>query len=147
MLHGICILIHRIWKNTGKKLSKLIGWVITINLVNIFWVFFRAKDLQSAVKVLRGMADIPNLIYMMTHLGKIKEMTLEFRQLSIGNLGTINNICILLISMMMIFFLKNSFEINKLFFPNKKFLFKIYLYLFISLFFMTNISDFLYFNF
>ena len=61
MLHGICILIHRIWKNTGRKIPKLIGWFITINLVNIFWVFFRAKDLQSAVKVLRGMVDINKL--------------------------------------------------------------------------------------
>ncbi|WP_294665960.1 MBOAT family O-acyltransferase, partial [uncultured Fusobacterium sp.] len=35
-LHGICILIHRVWKNSGRKMNKLLGWFITINLVNIF---------------------------------------------------------------------------------------------------------------
>ena len=33
MLHGICILIHRIWKNSGRKMNKFVGWLITMNLV------------------------------------------------------------------------------------------------------------------
>lgn len=45
-LHGICILIHRVWKNSGRRLNKLVGWFITINLVNIFWVFFRATTVS-----------------------------------------------------------------------------------------------------
>ena len=36
MLHGVCILIHRVWKNSRRKLNKLVGWFITMNLVNIF---------------------------------------------------------------------------------------------------------------
>ena len=36
MLHGICILIHRVWKNSKRKMNKFIGWFITMNLVNIF---------------------------------------------------------------------------------------------------------------
>ena len=149
MLHGICILIHRIWKNTGRKLPKLIGWFITINLVNIFWVFFRAENLQSAVKVLKGMADIPNLIYMLTHLGKLKEMTLEFRtfvQNSSSN-GTIYTTVFLLFSIVIVFLLKNSFEKNKKF----KFSFinsiETVFYFWFGVFSLIQMSEFLYFNF
>lgn len=146
MLHGICILIHRIWKNTGRKLPKLIGWFITINLVNIFWVFFRAKDLQSAVKVLKGMADISNLIYMLTHLGKIEEMTLDYRTFANGNMGTIINIIVLITSMLIVFFFKNSFEDNKDIFSQYT-EWKIAFLFSLSILLFNNISVFLYFNF
>jgi alginate O-acetyltransferase complex protein AlgI len=33
----------------------LLGWFLTFNFVNFAWVFFRAKDLESAFKVLEGM--------------------------------------------------------------------------------------------
>ena len=149
MLHGICILIHRIWKNTGRKLSKLIGWFITINLVNIFWVFFRAENLQSAMKVLRGMIDIPNLIYMLTHLGKIKEMTLEFRTfVTESSQGVIFSIIFLLFSIIIVFFFKNSTEKNmklkKFTLSNKL---EVVIYMTIGILFLNQISKFLYFNF
>ena len=149
MLHGICILIHRIWKNTERKLPKLIGWFITINLVNIFWVFFRAKDLQSAMKVLKGMADIPNLIYMLTHLRKIKEMTLKFRTfVTESSQGVIFSIIFLLFSIIIVFFFKNSIEKNM---KLKKFtLFnklEVVMYMTIGILFLNQISKFLYFNF
>lgn len=149
MLHGFCILIHRIWKNTGRKLPKLIGWFITINLVNIFWVFFRAENLENAVKVLKGMVDISSLIYMMTHLGKIKEMTLEFRTLvqNTSSNGTIYTTIFLLFSMIITFFLKNSFEKNK----KLKFSFvnsiETILYFWFAVFSLIQMSEFLYFNF
>ena len=146
MLHGICILIHRIWKNTGRRLPKLIGWLITINLVNIFWVFFRARDLQSAEKVLKGMFDIPNLIYMLIHLGKIKEMTLDYRTFASGNMGIIINIIVLIASMLVVFFLKNSFEDNKNIFSQYT-EWKIAFLFSLSILFFNNISVFLYFNF
>lgn len=149
MLHGICILIHRVWKNTGKKLPKLIGWFITINLVNIFWVFFRAENLKDAVKVLKGMIDIPNLIYMMTYLRKIKEMTLEYRTFvqEASSNGTIYTTVFLLFSMIIVFLLKNSYEKNK----NLKFKFinsiETVIYFWLSVFSLIQISEFLYFNF
>ena len=148
MLHGICILIHRIWKNTGKKLPKLIGWFITINLVNIFWVFFRAENLQSAVKVLRGMANIPNLIYMLTHLGKIKEMTLEFRTFVAANSnGTLYATVFLLFSMIIVFFLKNSFEKNKKLKFNLVASIQTAIIFVYCVFALNQVSEFLYFNF
>ena len=144
-LHGICILIHRVWKNSGRKMNKLLGWFITINLVNIFWVFFRASTLNGVVKVLKGMFDIKGLIYMGTHIGQIGEMTELYRNLSQGILGNKFNLIILVLSLIIVFLLKNIYE-KKLKY-NYIFGIECILILIISIWNLNNISTFLYFNF
>ena len=146
-LHGICILIHRVWKNSGRKMNKLLGWFITINLVNIFWVFFRAETLNTALKVLKGMFDVKGLIYMGTHIGQIGEMTRVYRKLTQGVLRNRLNLIILMVSFIIVFFLKNSFEKNQ----KLKFNFinniEIVTYFWFGVFSLIQISEFLYFNF
>lgn len=150
MLHGICILIHRVWKNTGRKLPKLIGWFITINLVNIFWVFFRAENLQNAVKVLRGMADINGFIYLLKYPTRALEITKELREMAaerLGGLGNKEGILILIISIILVFLVKNSYEKMKNFKVKINYSFEILFYIILSIFSLTGISTFLYFNF
>ena len=150
MLHGICILIHRIWKNTGRKLPKLIGWFITINLVNIFWVFFRAENLQSAIKVLKGMADINGFIYLLKNSTRVLEITEELRKMAaerLGGLGNKEGILILIISIILAFLVKNSHEKMKNFKIKIDYSFEILFYMIFSIFSLTGMSTFLYFNF
>jgi len=54
-LHGIAIVIHRIWSTLGFKLNTLLAWFITFNFINVTWVFFRAEKWDDAMKVLNGM--------------------------------------------------------------------------------------------
>jgi len=54
-MHGIALIIHRIWKLIGVKLPKIIAWFITFNFINITWIFFRANNFKDALKVLKGM--------------------------------------------------------------------------------------------
>jgi D-alanyl-lipoteichoic acid acyltransferase DltB (MBOAT superfamily) len=54
-LHGIAIIIHRAWSRLGFRLNKILAWFITFNFINIAWVFFRANDFASALRVLKGM--------------------------------------------------------------------------------------------
>jgi len=54
-LHGIALVLHRIWQELGMKMPKLLGWFITFNFINIAWVFFRANNFHDAIKVLKGM--------------------------------------------------------------------------------------------
>ncbi len=54
-LHGVALMIHRVWHTLGMKLPTLLAWFITFNFVNITWVFFRAKEWEDALKVLHGM--------------------------------------------------------------------------------------------
>ncbi|MEA2029108.1 MAG: MBOAT family protein [Campylobacterota bacterium] len=54
-LHGLALVIHRLWQSIGFKLNIIVAWFITFNFVNIAWVFFRAKEWEDAIKVLEGM--------------------------------------------------------------------------------------------
>ncbi len=54
-LHGMALVIHRRWKIYGFTMPKALAWFITFNFINIAWVFFRAKEWESALKVLNGM--------------------------------------------------------------------------------------------
>jgi D-alanyl-lipoteichoic acid acyltransferase DltB (MBOAT superfamily) len=54
-LHGIAIIIHRAWNQIGFRLNNVLAWFITFNFINITWVFFRAKEWDDAIKVLKGM--------------------------------------------------------------------------------------------
>lgn len=149
MLHGVCILIYRVWKNSGRKLNKLVGWFITMNLVNIFWVFFRAETVSDAMKVIKGMVDINNLYYILIHLGKIGEITKTFKErvVEISYFGIKLDFIIFIISIIIIFIIKNSME--KLEKMNFKFInnVEIIIYFWFGVAFMTKFSQFLYFNF
>ena len=147
MLHGICIVIHRIWKNSGRKLNKLVGWFITINLVNIFWVFFRAQTLNEAMKVIKEMFDVNNLIYILENLRKIMDITLNYRQYSSGILGAKIQFIIIIVGIFISFLFKNSKEILENYQENirKDIIISILIILSISLLDIN--SNFLYFNF
>lgn len=54
-LHGAALIVQRIWSELGFRLNKFVAWFITFNFVNIAWVFFRAKEWDDALKVLKGM--------------------------------------------------------------------------------------------
>lgn len=54
-LHGIALVIHRLWSQLGIKLWTWLAWFITFNFINVAWVFFRAKEWGDALKVLTGM--------------------------------------------------------------------------------------------
>jgi alginate O-acetyltransferase complex protein AlgI len=56
-LHGGALIVHRAWQRLGYKMYIWLAWFLTFNFVNVAWVYFRAKDLESAHKVLTGMLD------------------------------------------------------------------------------------------
>jgi D-alanyl-lipoteichoic acid acyltransferase DltB (MBOAT superfamily) len=54
-LHGFAMIVHRIWQQWGWRLPVILAWFVTFNFINITWVFFRAKEWDDALKVLKGM--------------------------------------------------------------------------------------------
>jgi alginate O-acetyltransferase complex protein AlgI len=60
-LHGVGLIVYRIWSKTGVKINNYLAWMITFNYVNIAWVFFRAKDFGSAKKILKSMLDFRSI--------------------------------------------------------------------------------------
>lgn len=61
-LHGMAIVVHRAWRDSGLTMWGWLGWLITFNFVNIAWVFFRAKDFEAAGKVLGGMCGAGGVV-------------------------------------------------------------------------------------
>jgi alginate O-acetyltransferase complex protein AlgI len=57
-LHGLAIVAHRLWMKVGWRMPYWLGWFVTFNFINVTWVFFRAKDIDAAFKVLQGMASV-----------------------------------------------------------------------------------------
>jgi D-alanyl-lipoteichoic acid acyltransferase DltB (MBOAT superfamily) len=61
-LHGMALIIHRVWTNLGFKMYTWLAWFITFNFVNIAWIFFRAKSWDDAIKVLKGMVGLNGIV-------------------------------------------------------------------------------------
>jgi len=57
-LHGMALIVHRLWEPIGARLPRVVGiacgWALTFWWVNLAWIFFRAADLGEALAVTRS---------------------------------------------------------------------------------------------
>lgn len=58
LLHGVALVVHRLWRKLGIAMPSALAWLLTFLFVNAAWVFFRAADAAQAMKVLGGMVDV-----------------------------------------------------------------------------------------
>ncbi len=58
MLHGVANIVFRLWSKVGFTLNKFVAWLLTLNFINLSWVFFRANSFDSALKVIKAMFDV-----------------------------------------------------------------------------------------
>ena len=49
-MHGAALAVHRLWRNTGRSLPRLIAWPSTFLFLNLAWIVFRAKDFACVEK-------------------------------------------------------------------------------------------------
>lgn len=54
-LHGGALVVYNLWQRIGARLPTWFAWLLTFFFVNIAWVFFRAKTMADAMRVLKGM--------------------------------------------------------------------------------------------
>lgn len=137
-LHGLSILIHRVWKSKGLMMPKIIGWGITLFSVNIFWIFFRATSIESAMKVIKGMFTINNNSFL----------------ISVGYKNALNNsmgnkliLLLLVIAILISIFSINSSQKKDIFKTTKFRFLECLLFLFSSIMLVNRLASFLYFNF
>jgi D-alanyl-lipoteichoic acid acyltransferase DltB (MBOAT superfamily) len=137
-LHGSAIVLHRAWKSFGLSMNKYLAWFITFNFINITWIFFRAKDWNSASSILGNMLGIHAAPF--AAVTKIKFL--------FPSLGMSSYILPMVISGFLItFFLKNSTHYTNNFTPSKVIVVCIVLLFSYAILNLSNISEFLYFNF
>ena len=154
-LHGIALIIHRLWSNLGFKMWTWLAWFITFNFVNIAWVFFRAKEWEDAVKVLGGMVGLSSITLTSYNFDYINSIINYFiiDETKSKLFQNTYNFEMILIGFIFILFFKNSVELSKIFYINRRIKIRYYLLaifacgfsiLYIS---VQTGSQFLYFNF
>lgn len=61
-LHGLALVIHRLWEHSRFNMPKYFAWACTFLFVNLTWVFFRAETLSDAMRIIRGMAGLNGIV-------------------------------------------------------------------------------------
>jgi len=147
-LHGFALVIHRVWCKFGFKMNIILAWFITFNFINISWVFFRALNFESAMKVLNGMffGDIILPSSLSGYLESVK--TLGF---SVGNWSKLyageSYLGLWIIAAFIIILVfPNSMQLKNRFKANIFFM-SLTIFFFLSIFMLYRKSEFIYFNF
>ncbi|MCT7590881.1 MBOAT family O-acyltransferase [Aliarcobacter butzleri] len=150
LLHGIALAIHRLWQNLGFRMNKILAWFITFNFINITWIFFRAKDFESAMKVFGSMFSFDNVILpsiFFKKLAFLENYGIKFDEVTRSISGGSDLLNLTLASMIILFFFKNSMQLKDKFKSNIFILvFTVFLFVY-SMFSLNKFSEFLYFNF
>jgi alginate O-acetyltransferase complex protein AlgI len=149
-LHGLALMIHRIWSLLNLKLWQWFSWFLTFNFINITWIFFRAKDWDSAIKVLTSMFNYNYIVLpeqIEKYLSFLKKYDLNYGNFLWNISGDHWTIIWIFVGIILTTGFKNSMEKLTAFKPtvyNAIFTSLALFYVFISL---DVESEFLYFNF
>jgi len=149
-MHGVAMIIHRVWQKIGFRLNSFIAWFVTFNFINFTWIFFRAKDFDSAVKVITGMFGL-NGVVLPYSIGErfsfLSEFGIQFNRI-MKDINANNELLLILFVIGIIsFFGKNSFEWVSSFKPKRVNLIAVSFLFSLAILKLNQISEFLYFNF
>lgn len=152
MLHGAALVVNHVWKKNRKKKKKLptwLAWFITFNFVNISFVLFRAKDLTEAWNVFKGMMGLSGFI-MPRVLGLRKLVPEGSTFIKAGTYlvpDDYSMIVMVLGCFALVKFAKNTLELSKTFEPTAKLAVACSFLFTLSIFGLSRVTEFIYFNF
>lgn len=63
MLHGLAMMVHFVWKRSGRALPRPAAWLIMFLFLNASWVLFRAPNLPRAGTILSAMAGFSGVSF------------------------------------------------------------------------------------
>lgn len=61
-MHGAAQMVFRFYHAHFRPLNKILAWFITFNFINLTWIFFRAKSVDDALKVIGAMFDFSRIL-------------------------------------------------------------------------------------
>lgn len=102
--HGVGLIINHSFKNyVNYKIPNLVSWFITFNFVNISFVFFRSETMADALLIIKKMFNL-NL------LGGY-DLNFSINNLFFLFLNNFNLIICFLLSIVICFYFKNTYEL------------------------------------
>lgn len=148
--HGIAIVVHRIWKDMGFRMWGWMAWFITFNFLNITWIFFRAKDMNEALKILTGMMGINGIVLptkLFSYIGFLSKYGITFSAWLENICGNMWTPTFIVLGVLISCLAKNSMELAKDFKNNAKYLLLITVIFSLGFIGLVRVSEFLYFRF
>ena len=136
-MHGLAICINRFWKKLNVKLPHFICVIMMFFFANITWVYFRAQSIHKANQIIASMFGFNGFAPVV-----IDKLRLSFEN---GSLKL--SLLLLIPSLILLFFVKNSNEFAEKFKPNAIYFTATLLMLLISVLSINKVSEFLYFQF
>ena len=149
-LHGLALVIHRIWSGFGFKLGSYLGWFITFNFINISWIFFRAKEWNDAIKILSAMFSLDNIVlptFLESKLFFLQQYNIEFGNFLTSIGGKRETLLWIIFAFITVLWFKNSIERLENFKLNYRTAFLSATAFTMSVISLNKVSEFLYFNF
>lgn len=150
-LHGAALIVHRLWAKFNFKVWCWLAWLITFNFINVTWIFFRASDFNSVVRVLKGMLDFRSISLpaVLNENIFLNLSSIEYNELLKGIDGTYRTFIYIFLAFIFISFKKNSSDIyimNNVSYKQVFLASFFYTASFLSMLFVSS-KEFLYFNF
>ena len=147
LLHGLALVLQRLWSSFGLKMPNLLAWFITFNFVNLAWVFFRAESFSDALKVIQGMFLLNGFGFSTFPMSMTNQFIVGYMDI-LGDIIVSKDIIMwLVLGLAVSLFAKNSNEIAAKFRPSIVWIIGTLVILIYSVFAMNQPTEFLYFNF
>lgn len=148
-MHGAGLVVNHVWKKKKRKMPTWLGWLITFNFVNVSFVFFRAKSLEGAGRILEGMAGL-NGVMLHSSLAKLTflhDLGIVFGKWLDQIHGSDKTWIMVLVALAITGLMKNSMELVARVRPAWGFCILLLCVACWSLLDMSKVSEFLYFQF
>jgi D-alanyl-lipoteichoic acid acyltransferase DltB (MBOAT superfamily) len=149
-LHGMAIVLHRVWQQMGKKMNTLLAWFLTFNFINITWVFFRAEDWIQAKNILHGMIGGNGILLpekYAKYFGDIHSTFIQFGTVYEHIDGKDQTTFYIFAGFVMVLVFKNSMQQWENFKPTWLTILLTVGFFLAAVSMMSRVSEFLYFNF
>jgi alginate O-acetyltransferase complex protein AlgI len=144
-LNGVALIVHRIWKKTGVVMNAHLARFITIMFFTFSGMYFRPTPLKVTTKVHMGMLGLNGFV-LPWNLQVLFGGKPGIWLLHLGP-KDYQYIYLILISIVIIFFMKNSNEIVKKMKPSAIWALFVGLLLGVGILHLTQVSEFIYANF
>lgn len=148
-LHGLALVIQRLWEKSGFRLNAIIAWFITFNFLNFTWVFFRARQWSDALNILKAMFGFKGIVLpdTLANIPFLSDYGISFGSVLTKIGGGYDTAAMLIVFLFLSLFAVNSMELVKRFKPNWKYGLAGALLMSISIVYIVRKSEFIYFQF
>jgi len=150
LMHGMAIVLQRVWGKLDITLPRFLAWLLTFNFVNFAWIFFRARSFDDAGKIVKGMLGINGLggtESIVPALTSLKRFQAALGRWLPNIDGNIHTIVLIIVSLLLSIYFRNSNDMEEGFSPHWKnacILGALSVYALLNL---QKASQFIYFNF